>query len=88
MSNKRRYVPNLIADMAECDGITFVCTDCSAHGSEDQLEFGVDSGAPGNSISGQTEDGATVVISILERCPYTTMMSVKVTSDEDRPWIR
>jgi uncharacterized protein YqiB (DUF1249 family) len=89
MSNKRRYVPNLIADMAECDANYIRLHRLFPHmASEDQLEFGVDSGAPGNSISGQTEDGATVVISILERCPYTTMMSVKVTSDEDRPWIR
>lgn len=89
MSNRRRYVPNLVADMAECDANYIRLHRLFPHmAEEDQLQFGVDSSGSGNSISSCTEDGATVEISILERCPYTTMMLVKVTSEEDRPWIR
>ena len=95
---KRRYVPNLIADMAECDANYIRLYKLFPQMAEtDSLEFGVDSlngemlpaaSSISGAISGTTEDGATVTISILERCPYTTMMSVKVTSEEDRPWIR
>ena len=96
MSRKRRYVPNLITDMAECDANYIRLYKLFPQMAEaDSLEFGVDSGGAGpasgnisNAVSGTTEDGATVTISILERCPYTTMMSVQVTSEEDRPWIR
>lgn len=88
MTTRRRYVPNLVADMAECDANYIRLHRLFPHMSDqDQLEFGVDSGQA-NTVSSLTEDGARVVISIIERCPYTTMMVVKVSSDEDKPWIR
>ena len=79
-SGKRRYVPDLISDMAECDGnyIRLLRLFPEMH-KEDGLEFGVE---------GTTEDGAVVNITITERCPYTTMLTVRVISDEDKPWIR
>lgn len=104
MANKRRYVPNLIADMAECDANYIRLHRLfPAMGEEDSLEFGVDSGPQSGSqsaqtvqgtvgqgavVQGTTEDGAVVTIRILERCPYTTMMTVKVTNEEDKPWVR
>ena len=120
MAYKRRYVPNLIADMAECDANYIRLLRLFPMMSEqDSLEFGVDSGrhspsdkslrnpresiADGSAegafqgafqgtiqgtIQGTTEDGAVVTIRILERCPYTTMMTVKVTNEEDKPWVR
>ncbi|MFN3235948.1 MAG: DUF1249 domain-containing protein [Pseudomonadales bacterium] len=90
MNKRRRYVPNLIADMAECDANYIRLHRLFPHmADQDQLEFGVDAnGQSGNQISSLTEDGATVTISIVERCPYTTMMLVRVASEEDKPWIR
>tara|TARA_R110002072_G_scaffold104540_3_gene229044 strand:- start:28586 stop:29077 length:492 start_codon:yes stop_codon:yes gene_type:complete len=91
MTRRRRYVPDLIADMAECDANYIRLLRLFPGMSEsDSLEFGVDSGnetAP-NALQGRTEDGAIVTISILERCPYTTMMTVKVTNEEDKPWVK
>lgn len=77
---KRRYVPDLISDMAECDGnyIRLLRLFPKMH-CEDDLEFG---------IQGRMEDGAVVTIRITERCPYTTMLSVNVSSEEDKPWIK
>jgi len=46
---------------------------------EDSLEFG---------IEGTTRDGALVSIVINERCPYTTMLTVRVQNDEDKPWVK
>lgn len=94
MTRRRRYVPNLVADMAECDANYIRLHRLFPHMAEqDQLEFGVDGAGSSaakepNSISSLTKDGATVSITIIERCPYTTMMSVKVSSEEDKPWIR
>tara|TARA_B100000676_G_C17993675_1_gene796450 strand:- start:1004 stop:1450 length:447 start_codon:yes stop_codon:yes gene_type:complete len=77
---KRRYVPNLISDMAECDAnymrLLKLFPDMR---SEEIREFG---------LRGHTEDGSVVTIRILERCPYTTMLKVQVESDENKPWIR
>lgn len=77
---KRRYVPNLKSDMAECDAnyIRLLRLFPAIH-EQDSLEFGVE---------GTTDDGAVVTIAIAERCPYTTMLSVRVTNDQDKPWIR
>ncbi len=77
---KRRYVPDLISDMAECDGnyIRLLRLFPNMH-EEDDLEFGV---------QGRMEDGAIVTIKVTERCPYTTMLKVNVTSEEDKPWIK
>ena len=77
---KRRYVPNLISDMAECDSnymrLLKLFPDMR---SEEIREFG---------LRGHTEDGSVVTIRILERCPYTTMLKVHVESDDNKPWIR
>ncbi len=100
MPNKRRYVPNLIADMAECDAnyirllrlFPFMAQD-------DVLQFGVDSSShsvtsqAGNEqinlgVEGRTEDGAIVTVRINERCPYTTMLTLKVSNEEDKPWVK
>ena len=95
MTRKRRYVPDLIADMAECDANYIRLLRLFPGMLEtDSLEFGVDSGnrtapnATPNAIQGTTEDGAIVTISILERCPYTTMMTVNVSNEEDSPWVK
>ena len=110
MANRRRYVPNLIADMAECDAnFIRLLKLFPMMGEEDCLEFGVDqrhsmgqSTQPASSvqsasaesastlpssIQSTTEDGAVVTITILERCPYTTMMNVRVTNEDDKPWV-
>ena len=77
---KRRYVPDLISDMAECDAnyIRLQRLFPNMRNDED-LEFGV---------QGTTEDDAIVSLRITERCPYTTMLIVNVASKEDRPWIK
>ena len=79
-SRKKRYVPDLMADMAECDAnyirLLRLFPDLRE---SDGLTFGV---------SGTTSDGTVVTIRILERCPFTTMLAVEVQNDEDKPWIR
>ena len=90
---KRRYVPDLVADMAECDANyirlrrLFPQIDV-----EDSLEFGVDCigrfSESSSVISRTASDGANVTIKIERRCPYTIMLRVTVTSDEDKPWVR
>lgn len=80
MTNKHIYVPDLIADMAECDAnyirLRRLFPDMDQ---EDDVKFGV---------RGTMEDGATVEIKITERCPFTTMLTVHVDSEEDKPYIR
>jgi uncharacterized protein YqiB (DUF1249 family) len=77
---KRRYVPDLISDMAECDGNYIRLLRLFPNlQNEDGMEFGV---------QGRMEDGAMVTIKITERCPYTTMLKVDVISEEDKPWIK
>lgn len=80
MEKRRRYVPDLKSDMAECDSnyIRLSRLFPRMH-EEDSLEFGV---------QGVTRDGAIVTMTIKERCPYTTMLTVKITNDEDKPWIK
>ena len=80
MTNRYIYVPDLVSDMAECDAnyirLRQLFPDME---SEDDIQFG---------IRTKTNEGATVVIGIRERCPYTTMVSVNVTSENDKPFIR
>ena len=78
-TRKKRYVPDLKSDAAECDAnyIRLLRLFPAIH-EVDDLEFGVE---------GTTSDGAIVTIAIVERCPYTTMVTVKVTNEEDKPWI-
>ncbi len=80
MKSKRRYVPDLVSDMAECDANFLRLHRLFPNMFEDDsVKFGV---------QGTTEDGAVVTIRITERCPYTTMLLVDVESEVDRPWIR
>ena len=77
---KRRYVPDLVSDMAECDANYFRLHRLFPNINKDEsVEFGV---------QGVTEDGALVTMCILERCPYTTMLSVTVESETEKPWIK
>ena len=77
---RRRYVPDLISDMAECDANYIRLLRLFPNmRDEDSLEFGV---------HGTTEDGAIVNIRIIERCPYTTMLVVEVRGEQDQPWIK
>jgi len=80
MTNRYIYVPDLIADMAECDAnyirLRQLFPDMEA---ENDIRFGIQT---------KTNEGATVVIRVRERCPFTTMISVDVTSENDRPFIR
>ena len=80
MTNRYIYVPDLVADMAECDAnyirLRHLFPDMHA---EDDLAFG---------IKTPTEAGASVLINITERCPFTTMLTVNVSSENDHPFIR
>jgi uncharacterized protein YqiB (DUF1249 family) len=77
---KRRYVPDLISDMAECDANYIRMLRLFPNLMvEDSLEFG---------IQGTTTDGAIVNVTISERCPYTTMLTVRVTNEEDKSWVK
>ena len=77
---KRRYVPDLVSDMAECDANYLRLHRLFPNMFEDDsVAFGV---------QGITQDGATVTIRITERCRYTTMLSVSIESEADRSWIR
>ena len=77
---KRRYVPDLISDMAECDA-NYFRLHCLFPNLRDSngLEFGV---------QGTTEDGSVVTMAISERCPYTTMLSVRVEGEFGTPWMK
>ena len=80
MVRKRRYIPDLVSDMAECDAnyirLIRLFPDIAV---QDSLEFGIET---------TTTDGAVVNIEINERCPYTTMLRVKVTNEDDKPWVK
>ena len=80
MTNRYIYVPDLVADMAECDAnyirLLKLFPDMD---SEDDIELGMRT---------RTEEGVTVLIRIQERCPFTTMVAVTVTAEEDKPLIR
>jgi uncharacterized protein len=77
---KHRYIPDLVSDMAECDAnyIRLLRLFPSLH-EDDSFEFG---------IEGTTEDGALVQIVIDERCPYTTMLTVRISNEIDKPWVK
>lgn len=80
MTNPYIYVPDLVADMAECDAnyirLRKLFPDMDA---QESRQFGIHT---------KTREGAKVVIRIEERCPFTTMVSVDVSSEEDQPLIR
>ena len=80
MTRKRKYVPDLVSDMAECDANYIRLQRLfSSMDSEESREFGVE---------GVTEDGARVSLHIRERCRYTTMMTMRVENEADKPWVR
>ena len=90
---KKRYVPDLVADMAECDANYIRLRRLfPAMDDENCLEFGVDNPGQFNGsdsvVSRTANDGAVVTIRIERRCPYTTMLAVTVESDEDKPWVK
>ena len=80
MTNPYIYVPDLIADMAECDAnyirLRKLFPDMDA---KSALEFGV---------RARTREGANVVIKVTERCPYTTMLNVNVSSDSEKIFLK
>jgi len=79
-ARKKRYVPDLVSDMAECDANYIRLLRLFPGMSDaDAMTFGV---------TGTTNDGTVVTLAILERCPYTTVLSVTVANDADKPWIR
>ena len=85
---KQRYVPDLVADMAECDANYIRLVRLFPHmDQEDFFKFGVDAGQSGT-VTGQTVDGSEVTIVIHERCPYTTMLNVKVEGDTASEWVK
>ena len=97
---RKRYVPNLITDMAECDANYLRLCQLFPHmGKEDKLSFGIDATEKrlaGFSLLtcselsdiGIEDQSAKVELEIYERCPYTTMLRISVTNNEDAPWIR
>ena len=80
MTNPYIYVPDLIADMAECDAnyirLRQLFPDMDE---ESDLKFG---------IRTTTREGATVVIRITGRCPFTTMLMVNVTSQNEELFVK
>ena len=80
MTNPYIYVPDLIADMAECDAnyirLRQLFPDMDE---ESDLKFG---------IRTTTGEGATVVIRITARCPFTTMLTVNVTSQNEELFVK
>jgi uncharacterized protein YqiB (DUF1249 family) len=92
MINRKRYVPNLISDMAECDANYLrLCQLFPQMNEEDSVEFGIEASgrnAIAFSLAGDVKKEAKVEIKIYQRCPYTTMLKVTVTNVEDAPWIK
>ena len=80
MTSPYIYVPDLIADMAECDAnyirLWQLFPDMDT---ESDLKFG---------IRTTTGEGATVVIRITARCPFTTMLTVNVTSQNEELFVK
>jgi len=80
MTNLYNYVPNLVADMAECDANYIRLRQLfPGMDAESDLKFGIRS---------TTNEGATVVIKITERCPYTTMLNVCVSSEDEELFLK
>ena len=80
MTNPYIYVPDLIADMAECDANYIRLRQLFPDMDEkSDLKFG---------IRTTTREGATVVIRITARCPFTTMMTVSVTSQNGELFVK
>lgn len=77
---KRRYVPDLVEAMADCDANYIRLMKLFQWTmDEDHFVFG---------ISGTTDDSTLIDIRVIERCPYTTRLGLSVINHEDKPWIR
>jgi len=80
MSQRKRYIPDLKRDAAECDANYIrILQLFPAMAEEDQREIGV---------WGTVADGTVVEVTVTERCPYTSMIRVRVSNDDDKPWIK
>ena len=80
MTSPYIYVPDLIADMAECDAnyirLWQLFPDMDT---ESDLKFG---------IRTRTPEGATVTIRITERCPFTTMLTINMTLENEELFLK
>jgi len=96
MQKRRRYIPNLITDMAECDANFIRLEQLFPNMKEqDVLEFGID---PSNHATGSEPENLAgiegmdntvkVCMRIIKRCPYTTMMTVELSDTETSPWLK
>ncbi|MFT7684710.1 MAG: hypothetical protein ACI9FB_000050 [Candidatus Azotimanducaceae bacterium] len=103
MIKRKRYVPNLVSDMAECDANYLrLCQLFPQMNEDDSVEFGIDASDVSASVFSspglvkgsnlefdrEADLEAKVEIEICQRCPYTTMLKVTVTNSEDTPWIK
>ncbi len=88
---KRRYVPDLIADIAECDANYIRLRQVFPNmASEDGVEYHLWNRTPkGTGLDTRlNQQAATVTIKIKQRCPFTTVLSIRLLSDEGKPFIR
>lgn len=77
---KRRYVPDLVEAMADCDANYIRLMKLFAWDIvEAKIAF---------AVAIETSDQTLIEIAVRERCPYTTMLDLKVTNDADKPWIK
>lgn len=77
---RRRYVPDLVEAMADCDANYIRLMKLFGWNMDaEQIAFG---------IAHEEDDQTLIEMAVRERCPYTTMLELRVTNDEDKPWIR
>ena len=80
MTNSYIYIPDLVADMAECDANYIrLCRLFPDMDSEEAICFG---------IQARAAEVITVNIRVRERCPFTTMVSIDVMSERGQPHVR
>ena len=85
MMKKRRYVPDLIADIAECDANYMRLHQLFPKmASENDIEYHLWHRA----AEASKKQAARVTFTIKQRCPFTTLLSVKVESDAGKPFMR
>lgn len=77
---KRRYIPDLIEAMADCDANYIRLM--KLFGCNESAEV-VAMGIPG---AGTSE--IVLELRVEERCPYTTMVSLQVSAEQQSPWLR
>ena len=82
LMKKRRYIPDLVDAMADCDANYIRLM--KLHGwnlEKDHLLFAIPLGGNGG-------EEAQVEIRVVERCPYTTMLVLSVGSPRIDDWIK